>query len=153
VKLSVPPGTPEGQHAFHLLVANVANPDEQFAIGPSVAFQVQRPAPMAQKKFPWWIVALAAGVLLITAGAITAGKLLRNDEEPSSEPVMTESPSPEPPSAEPPPPPSRPKPVREERARVVVTPPPRRVVVTPAPGRTVRDHRDEPGAAPRVRVR
>jgi hypothetical protein len=81
VRLSVPPGTPEGQHAFHLLVTNVANPDEQFAIGPSVAFQVQRPAPVARKKFPWWIVAVAAGVLLITAGAITAGVLLRDDEE------------------------------------------------------------------------
>jgi hypothetical protein len=79
VKLAVPPGTPEGQHAFHLLVANVANPDEQFAIGPSVAFQVQRPAPVAKKPFPWWIVAVAAGVLLITAGAITAGMLLRDD--------------------------------------------------------------------------
>jgi hypothetical protein len=79
VKLAVPPGTPEGQHAFHLLVANVANPDEQFAIGPSVAFQVQRPAPMAKKPFPWWIVAVAAGVLLISAGAIITAKLLKDD--------------------------------------------------------------------------
>jgi len=79
VKLAVPPGTPEGQHAFHLLVANVSNPDEQFAIGPSVAFQVQRAAPVARKPFPWWIVAVAAGVLLITAGAITVGKLLSDD--------------------------------------------------------------------------
>jgi hypothetical protein len=78
VKLAVPPGTPEGQHAFHLLVANVANPDEQFAIGPSVAFQVQRPVPVAKKPFPWWIVAVAAGVLLITGGAITAATLLRD---------------------------------------------------------------------------
>ncbi|HEX8702417.1 MAG TPA: LamG domain-containing protein [Myxococcaceae bacterium] len=79
VKLAVPPGTPEGQHAFHLLVANVANPDEQFAIGPSVAFQVQRPAPVTRKPFPWWIVAVAAGVLLITGAAIGAAKLLRDD--------------------------------------------------------------------------
>ncbi|HLL00799.1 MAG TPA: LamG domain-containing protein [Myxococcaceae bacterium] len=79
VKLSVPPGTPEGQHAFHLLVANVANPDEQFAIGPSVAFQVQRAAPAARKPFPWWIVAVAAGVLLIAVGAITIARVLRDD--------------------------------------------------------------------------
>ena len=79
VKLAVPPGTPEGQHAFHLLVANVANPDEQFAIGPSVAFQVQRPAPVTKKPFPWWIVAVAAGVLVITVGAITVGMALSDD--------------------------------------------------------------------------
>jgi hypothetical protein len=90
VKLAVPPGTPEGQHAFHLLVADVANPDEQFAIGPSVAFQVQRPAPAAPKKFPWWIVAVAAGVLLIAGGAITAGVVLSKDEpaEGGSEPTV-----------------------------------------------------------------
>jgi len=82
VKISVPPGTPEGPHAFHLLVANVANPDEQFAIGPSVAIQVQRAAPVTRKPFPWWIVAVAAGVLLITGGAITVGMVLSDDEEP-----------------------------------------------------------------------
>ncbi|MDY7226436.1 LamG-like jellyroll fold domain-containing protein [Hyalangium rubrum] len=83
VKLLVPPGTPEGSYAFRLIIADVANPDEEFAIGPLVNFQLQRPAPVVpKKKFPLWIALLAAGVLLITAGAITAGVLLRDDEEP-----------------------------------------------------------------------
>lgn len=82
VKLSVPPGTDEGRYSFRLIVADVANPDEEFAIGPLVSFRVQRPsAPVSQKKLPLWAVLLAAGVLLLTVGAFTVGALLRDDEE------------------------------------------------------------------------
>jgi hypothetical protein len=66
VKVNVPPGTPQGQHAFHLSVVNVANPDEEFTVGPSASFQVPLPqAPAPKKKFPLAWLALAAGVLLI----------------------------------------------------------------------------------------
>lgn len=78
VRISTPPATPEGTHAFHLVVVNIANPDEEFAVGPSVSFQVQRPAVAPPKKFPMWIALLAAGVLLITLGAGGAGLLLRH---------------------------------------------------------------------------
>ena len=80
VKVSTPPGSAEGSYAFHLVVVDVSNPDEEFAIGPSVAFQVQRPVVAAPKKFPMWIALVAAGVLLITVGAVTAGVLLRRDD-------------------------------------------------------------------------
>ncbi|HYH95165.1 LamG-like jellyroll fold domain-containing protein [Hyalangium sp.] len=80
VKVSTPPGAPEGSYSFHPVVVDVANPDEEFAIGPSVGFQVQRAVAPAKKKFPLWIALLAAGVLLITVGAITAGVLLRKDD-------------------------------------------------------------------------
>jgi Concanavalin A-like lectin/glucanases superfamily len=80
VKVSTPPGTPEGASAFHLVVVNVANPDEEFAVGPSVSFQVRRPGVAPPKKFPLWIAALVAGVLLIALGAVGAGLLLRHKE-------------------------------------------------------------------------
>jgi hypothetical protein len=75
VKLQVPPGTPPGRYTFHLLVSNVANTDEQYADGPTVSFVVPQPAPVEKKAFPWWIVALVGGVLVISGGvaAIIAG--------------------------------------------------------------------------------
>ncbi|MGZ3460379.1 MAG: LamG domain-containing protein, partial [Archangium sp.] len=73
IRLAVPPGAPEGSYAFHLSEVSVENPDEDFTTGPSVGFQVARPAlPVSKKKFPVWTVALAAGVLLI----ILAGVLI-----------------------------------------------------------------------------
>lgn len=81
VKVSVPPGTPAGAYSFHLVVVNVANPDEEFAIGPSVGIQVPRAALPPKKKFPVWAVLLAAGLAVITVGAILVGRVLR-DEEP-----------------------------------------------------------------------
>jgi hypothetical protein len=66
VRVAVPPGTSQGQHAFHLSMVNVANPDEEFAVGPSASFQVPLPQAPAPKKFPWAWVALAAGILLIS---------------------------------------------------------------------------------------
>lgn len=66
VKVNVPSGTPQGQHAFHLSVVNVANPDEEFTVGPSASFQVPLPqAPAPKKKLPLPWIALAAGLLLI----------------------------------------------------------------------------------------
>ena len=47
VKFQVPPGTPAGRYTFHLLVTNMANPDEQYAEGPSLAFVVP------ERRRPW----------------------------------------------------------------------------------------------------
>ena len=76
VKVQAPPGTPPGRYTFHLLVSNVANPDEQYADGPTVSFVVPEAAPVVKKAFPWWIVALVGGVLVIGGGvtAILAGR-------------------------------------------------------------------------------
>jgi Concanavalin A-like lectin/glucanases superfamily len=71
VKVNVPPGTPQGQHAFHLSAVNVANPDEEFAVGPSASFQVPLPqAPVPRKKFPMAWLALAAGILVIALSTV-----------------------------------------------------------------------------------
>ncbi|XXF77096.1 hypothetical protein P2318_29185 [Myxococcaceae bacterium GXIMD 01537] len=66
VRLQAPPGTAPGRYAVQLLVADVANPDERYAQGPMVAFTMPVVAPPpARKRFPWALVALVAGVLLI----------------------------------------------------------------------------------------
>lgn len=80
VKIVMPPGAPEGAYSFRLVVVNVDNPDEEFAIGPSVGFQYQRPVAPPRRESPRWLVFLAAGVLLLALGAITTGLLLRREE-------------------------------------------------------------------------
>lgn len=73
VKVNVPPGTAPGQHAFHLSMVNVANPDEEFTVGPSASFQVPVPkAPAPKKKLPIAWIALAAGILVISLATFFA---------------------------------------------------------------------------------
>lgn len=68
VQFQVPPGTPPGRFTFQLLVADVTNPDERYAQGPTAAFVVPTVAPVAQKKpFPWMLVALVGGIVVIIA--------------------------------------------------------------------------------------
>ena len=50
-EVSVPPGTPPGSYGFGLVVTNVANPDEHYDRGPSVAFIVVA-APVAEEAIP-----------------------------------------------------------------------------------------------------
>ena len=71
VRISVPAGTPPGSYGFTLVVASISNPDEHYDRGPSVAFTVREAAVPVKKPFPWWLVALAAGVLLIV-GVVVA---------------------------------------------------------------------------------
>jgi hypothetical protein len=63
VRIEVPPDAPPGGYPFRLDMVGVENPDEQYTQGPTVIFHVQQPAP--KKAFPWWILATAAGVVLI----------------------------------------------------------------------------------------
>lgn len=70
VRISVPPGMPPGSYSFGLVVANVSNPDEHYDRGPSVAFTVAMAPVPVKKPFPWWIVALAAGVVIIVGGVV-----------------------------------------------------------------------------------
>jgi hypothetical protein len=100
VQVAVPPSQTAGEHAFHLLVADQANPDEYFANSPTVAVRVPAPVVAAKRKIPWWIPAAAAAVLLI---AVVTGVLMRGgkDEEPGtggSGPVTEEPADPPPPA-------------------------------------------------------
>jgi PASTA domain len=72
VKIAAPPGTPAGKCSFRLNIISVENPDDEFTEGPSVSFEVKELASAAPPvgRFPWWIVAIAA-VLVVGAGIIT----------------------------------------------------------------------------------
>jgi PASTA domain len=69
VHIAVPRGTPVGKYSFRLNIISVENPDDEFTEGPSVSFEVKELASAAPRKFPWWIVAIAAA--LVGAGIIT----------------------------------------------------------------------------------
>ena len=66
VRVAAPPGSPAGKSSFRLDMVSAQNPDEDFAEGPTVSFEVPAPAP--KRRFPWWIVAVAAAVVLVIGG-------------------------------------------------------------------------------------
>ena len=72
VRIAVLPGTAAGKYAFRLNIISVENPDDEFTEGPSVSLEVKELAPAAPppRKFPWWIIAVAA-VVIVGAGLIT----------------------------------------------------------------------------------
>jgi beta-lactam-binding protein with PASTA domain len=72
VHIAVPPGTPVGKYSFRLNIISVENPDDEFTEGPSVSFEVKEltVAQAPAHKFPWWIVAVAA-VVVLGGGLIT----------------------------------------------------------------------------------
>ena len=67
VKVQVPPDVVPGEQRFRLLVASVARPDDEYDTSPPVAFTISE---ATQRAFPWWIVAVAAGVLVIVGGGL-----------------------------------------------------------------------------------
>ena len=71
VNYTLPPTVPKGPVTFRLDVFAVENPDEVYSEGPVVQIEVAAPETPATnpKKFPWWIVAVVAAVILI-AGLI-----------------------------------------------------------------------------------
>lgn len=64
VQIAVPPTATEGTYSVRLDMIGVDNPDEDFTPGPSVNLVVPAPVP-AKKSFPWWIVAVIAGIIII----------------------------------------------------------------------------------------
>jgi PASTA domain len=94
VMVNVPQTEPVGQHTLYLEV--VAEDDtESIAAGQSVSFRVP-PATGAKKKFPWWIIIVAAVVLALLVGLgvyfLTRDKAPPDDGPPASGPVNTEKP-------------------------------------------------------------
>jgi hypothetical protein len=74
VRVAVPAEVPPGRFTFGLDVVSVENPDEEFTQGPKVAAEIPRVE--VKKPFPWWILAVAAGLLLVLG--LTAWLLLRD---------------------------------------------------------------------------
>ncbi len=63
VQVAVPAAAKEGNYTFRLDAFSVQNPEEDYTQGVTVAFVVAKRE--VGKRFPWWIVAVAAGVLVI----------------------------------------------------------------------------------------
>jgi hypothetical protein len=66
VRVAAPPGTAAGKGSFRLDMVSAQNPDDDFAEGPTVTFEI--PPPVVKPSFPWWIVIVAATVVLIVGG-------------------------------------------------------------------------------------
>lgn len=64
VQIDVPARAPAGRVSFRLDVVGVENPDEDYTEGPPVQVVVPE-TPEESRPFPWWILAVAGGVLLI----------------------------------------------------------------------------------------
>lgn len=69
VKIAVPPNAAAGSYKLQFDVVEVDN-EESFTEGSPVGFQVKGATAPTPKKFPWWIVAAAAGVLVLVGGGI-----------------------------------------------------------------------------------
>ncbi len=89
VQVAVPPAAPPGQYTFRLDMVGVDNPDEEFAEGPSVAFDV--PQPVAPKPFPFWILGVGALVLLLLVGGGVGAYIITR---PTPTPIPHASPTP-----------------------------------------------------------
>jgi hypothetical protein len=99
-RIAAPPGSPAGKFSFRLDMVSAQNPDEDFAEGPTVTFEVPAPAP--KKPFPWWIVAVAAAVVLIVGG-LTAYLMMREPAPAKQAAPPAAAPPAAPPSTVPPP--------------------------------------------------
>jgi serine/threonine-protein kinase len=64
VRIAVPASAPAGRHTFRLDMVGVENPDEEYTEGPPVSVVVPEPA-KEKKPFPWWILAVAGGVIAL----------------------------------------------------------------------------------------
>lgn len=61
VKVQAPASAKEGSYPIHMVVSALSNPDELYALSGTIPIEVTH----VEQKFPWWIVMLAGGVLLI----------------------------------------------------------------------------------------
>ena len=64
VQINVPADAPAGPVSFRLDVVGIENPDEDYTEGPPVQVLVPEKEP-EPKPFPWWILAVVGGVLLV----------------------------------------------------------------------------------------
>ncbi|SFK35322.1 PASTA domain-containing protein [Caulobacter sp. UNC279MFTsu5.1] len=78
VVAKIPAATPAGQHRIKLRATNVNDPDNDStdsAVATVTIPAVVKP-PVQKKPFPWWIIAVAAGVLVLVIGVIVAVVLM-----------------------------------------------------------------------------
>ncbi len=88
IKVAAPPGTPAGDYSVRLNMIGVTNPDEEFSEGPTVAFGLKQAIAAApvKKGFPWWIVIVIVGVLVV-GGVIFGVMQMRQPAAPPPTPT------------------------------------------------------------------
>ncbi len=68
----VPKGEAPGSHVVRVRVTAEDDPDNDFTVGPNVAFEVKawqaEPAPPPPDKWPWWLPYAAAAMVVLVAG-------------------------------------------------------------------------------------
>ncbi len=69
-KIAVPASAAAGRYNFRLDAISVAEPDEDYTEGQTVAIEVAAPKPESPKRFPWWIPAVIVLVLLIIGAVV-----------------------------------------------------------------------------------
>ncbi len=69
IQITLPLGVKAGRYLLKLDMVGVKNPDEEFASGPPITFEVRSQEPV-KKPFPWWVVAVGLGALVVLAGLI-----------------------------------------------------------------------------------
>ncbi|MDX2161974.1 MAG: hypothetical protein SF162_11665 [bacterium] len=89
INIAVPPTAAPGEYRFRLVVANEANPDDEFTESAEVAFTVAPAAAKPPTKFPVWIIPVILVVLAIIVGAVL---LLSRTPEPPP-PIETPTPT------------------------------------------------------------
>ena len=74
VVAKIPVTAPPGQHRIKLRAVNVNDPDNDTteSSAATVTIPAPKPPPPPGKKFPWWILAVVGGVLVLVIGVIIA---------------------------------------------------------------------------------
>ncbi|HWO22622.1 MAG TPA: hypothetical protein VNO30_27875 [Kofleriaceae bacterium] len=64
--------SPRGEHRIKLVIADKDRPNDVFADSPPVTCEVLGPATVTKppRKFPWWLIAVIAGGLLLVGGGV-----------------------------------------------------------------------------------
>ena len=70
IQIAIPANAKTGEYTFQLHVADLANPDENFSEGPTVSFTVEESTTRQKKPFPWWIVVVILGAIILIIGTI-----------------------------------------------------------------------------------
>lgn len=70
IDLSVPGSAEGGSSSFKAVAINLADPDNDFAIGPAVGFEVPLLADKEPSGIKWWMIAIPVGLLVLVGAAV-----------------------------------------------------------------------------------
>ena len=97
VQLNAPAGANPGKYSFRLDAFSVQLPDEEYAQGPNVGFEIATPTALPKPSFPIWIIPVLVLVILAIVG-VTIYELHKGgpgpQPSPTPSPVVTPRPRP-----------------------------------------------------------